>query len=261
MDKITGKQNQLIKDTKKLLVSAKARRDARSFVLEGARLCFDVLHSFYTVALVLVTADCMARYPAECARLCDRADRAVEISSEVADKLAETEHTQGIFCVCKMPAENPTIETGRFIALDGVQDPSNLGAIARSAEALGIAGLLAYNCCDVYNPKALRASMGAAGKVPVAVVPQFPAFLRALGEKGCAVYAAALQNSRPLAEAVPPAGGGLALVIGNEGAGLSPEAVAAAGMAVRIPMTGAVESLNAAVAGSILLWHFRGVGI
>ena len=126
MDKITGKQNQLIKDTKKLLASAKARRDARSFVLEGARLCFDVLHSFYTVALVLVTADCMARYPAECARLCDRADRAVEISSEVADKLAETEHTQGIFCVCKMPAENPTIETGRFIALDGVQDPSNL---------------------------------------------------------------------------------------------------------------------------------------
>ena len=67
--------------------------------------------------------------------------------------------------------------------------------------------------------------------------------------------------SGPLAEAVPPAGGGLALVIGNEGAGLSPEAVAAAGMAVRIPMTGAVESLNAAVAGSILLWHFRGVGL
>ena len=74
------------------------------------------------------------------------------------------------------------------------------------------------------------------------------------------MYAAALQNSRPLAEAVPPAGGGLAVVIGNEGAGLSPEAVAAAGMAVRIPMTGAVESLNAAVAGSVLLWHFRGVG-
>ena len=59
---------------------------------------------------------------------------------------------------------------------------------------------------------------------------------------------------------MPPAGGGLAVVIGNEGAGLSPEAVAAAGMAVRIPMTGAVESLNAAVAGSVLLWHFRGVG-
>lgn len=102
-------------------------------------------------------------------RLCDRADRAVEISSEVANKLAETEHTQGIFCVCKMPAENPTIETGRFIALDGVQDPSNLGAIARSAEALGIAGLLAYNCCDVYNPKALRASMGSLLRLPVTV--------------------------------------------------------------------------------------------
>lgn len=124
MDKITGKQNQLIKDTKKLLVSAKARRDARSFVLEGARLCFDVLHSFYTVALVLVTADCMARYPAECARLCDRADRAVEISSEVADKLAETEHTQGIFCVCKMPAENPTMRPGALSLWTGCRIPA-----------------------------------------------------------------------------------------------------------------------------------------
>ena len=151
---------------------------------------------------------------------------------------------------------------GRYLCLERVQDPSNLGALLRSAAAFGFdAVALSPGCADAFSQKALRASMGAAGKVPVVVVPQFPAFLRALGEKGCAVYAAALQNSRPLAEAVPPAGGGLALVIGNEGAGLSPEAVAAAGMAVRIPMTGAVESLNAAVAGSILLWHFRGVGL
>lgn len=169
MDKITGKQNQLIKDTKKLLVSAKARRDARSFVLEGARLCFDVLPFVLYRCAGVGHRRLYGALPGGMRRLCDRADRAVEISSEVANKLAETEHTQGIFCVCKMPAENPTIETGRFIALDGVQDPSNLGAIARSAEALGIAGLLAYNCCDVYNPKALRASMGSLLRLPVTV--------------------------------------------------------------------------------------------
>ena len=180
-------------------------------------------------------------------------------------RLAGTRTPQGLFALFPCPAPMPQqafTGKGRYLCLERVQDPSNLGALLRSAAAFGFdAVALSPGCADAFSQKALRASMGAAGKVPVAVVPQFPAFLRALGEKGCAVYAAALQNSRPLAEAVPPAGGGLALVIGNEGAGLSPEAVAAAGMAVRIPMTGAVESLNAAVAGSILLWHFRGVGL
>ena len=229
MDKITGKQNQLIKDTKKLLASAKARRDARSFVLEGARLCFDVLHSFYTVALVLVTADCMARYPAECARLCDRADRAVEISSEVADKLAETEHTQGIFCVCKMPAENPTIETGRFIALDGVQDPSNLGAIARSAEALGIAGLLTVSH-DLREDLLLYKAEGfqVLGTVPVDT-------------------AAKITETHFTKSSI--------CVIGNEGNGISQGVKQVCDDLVTIPMKGRAESLNASVAAAITMWE------
>ena len=253
MDKITGKQNQLIKDTKKLLVSAKARRDAHSFVLEGARLCFDVLHSFYTVALVLVTADCMARYPAECARLCDRAGRALEISSEVADKLAETEHTQNIFQQRKMPGE-PTIETGRFIALDGVQDPSNLGAIARSAEALGIAGLLAYNCCDVYNPKALRASLCSC-TVPVTNIDHdLRKDLLLYKAEGFQVLgtvpvdtAAKITETHFTKSSI--------CVIGNEGNGISQGVKQVCDDLVTIPMKGRAESLNASVAAAITMWE------
>lgn len=254
MDKITGKQNQLIKDTKKLLVSAKARRDTRSFVLEGARLCFDVLHSFYTVSLVLVTADCMERYPTECERLFARADRAVEISREVADRLAETEHTQGIFCVCQMPRHNPTVEEGRYIALDGVQDPSNLGAIARSAEALGIAGLLAYHCCDVYNPKALRASMGSLLRLPVTVSDDLREDLLLYKTEGFQVFgtvpddtASAITETRFSKSAI--------CVIGNEGNGMSEPVKLVCDDLLTIPMKGRAESLNASVAAALTMWE------
>ena len=196
----------------------------------------------------------MARYPAECARLCDRADRAVEISSEVADKLAETEHTQGIFCVCKMPEENPTIETGRFIALDGVQDPSNLGAIARSAEALGIAGLLAYNCCDVYNPKALRASMGSLLRLPVTVSHDLREDLLLYKAEGFQVLgtvpvdtAAKITETHFTKSSI--------CVIGNEGNGISQGVKQVCDDLVTIPMKGRAESLNASVAAAITMWE------
>lgn len=254
---ITSRENAAVKYACKVRDDAAFRRAEGVFFAEGVRLCEELARAFRPYKVYYLDSK---RAAAEAL-----GGQACEVSLPVAQKLAGTRTPQGLFALFPCPAPMPQrafTGKGRYLCLERVQDPSNLGALLRSAAAFGFdAVALSPGCADAFSQKALRASMGAAGKVPVAVVPQFPAFLRALGEKGCAVYAAALQNSRPLAEAVPPAGGGLALVIGNEGAGLSPEAVAAAGMAVRIPMTGAVESLNAAVAGSILLWHFRGVGI
>ena len=250
---ITSRENAAVKYACKVRDDAAFRRAEGVFFAEGVRLCEELARAFRPYKVYYLDSK---RAAAEAL-----GGQACEVSLPVAG----TRTPQGLFALFPCPAPMPQqafTGKGRYLCLERVQDPSNLGALLRSAAAFGFdAVALSPGCADAFSQKALRASMGAAGKVPVAVVPQFPAFLRALGEKGCAVYAAALQNSRPLAEAVPPAGGGLALVIGNEGAGLSPEAVAAAGMAVRIPMTGAVESLNAAVAGSILLWHFRGVGL
>ena len=225
---ITSRENAAVKYACKVRDDAAFRRAEGVFFAEGVRLCEELARAFRPYKVYYLDSK---RAAAEAL-----GGQACEVSLPVAQKLAGTRTPQGLFALFPCPAPMPQ------------QDPSNLGALLRSAAAFGFdAVALSPGCADAFSQKALRASMGAAGKVPVAVVPQFPAFLRALGEKGCAVYAAALQNSRP--------------VIGNEGAGLSPEAVAAAGMAVRIPMTGAVESLNAAVAGSILLWHFRGVGL
>ena len=130
----------------------------------------------------------------------------------------------------------------------------------RSAAAFGFDGvLLSKGCAAPFAPKTLRASMGAAGRLPVAPVQDLPQALQQLRARGVVCLAAALYHSRPLDEAPQSYPDGLCAVIGSEGQGLTDAAVQACDMAVRIPMTDLVESLNAGVAGSVLLWHFRGV--
>ena len=145
-----------------------------------------------------------------------------------------------------------------MVALDQVQDPGNVGTLLRSAAAFGFDGvLLSDGCASVFAPKTLRASMGAAVRVPVMEVGAMPAAIAALRAKNITCLAAALYQSQPLSAARPGYPGGVCVVIGSEGQGLTEETIAACSGTVRIPMTDRVESLNAGIAGSILLWHFR----
>ncbi len=160
MEKITSRSNDLIKYVKKLSASRKARMQEGRFVLEGARLSFDVLNSFYQPDIFLITEKAAEKYKKQFDDMIKIAGSAYLISEEVADKLAETENTQGVFCVCNVPnSNNQLVLNKKYVALDNLQDPSNLGAIIRTAEALGINGAICHNCCDIYNPKALRASI------------------------------------------------------------------------------------------------------
>ncbi|MCL2195895.1 MAG: RNA methyltransferase, partial [Oscillospiraceae bacterium] len=146
---ISSTQNPQIKLAVKLRDSARARREHGLFFLEGYRLCMDALDNGYTPELLLCT---------------DQHDlpNAVRISESVAQKLSDTVNTQGVFGVWRVPVgadANPPAT--KLVALENLQDPANLGAIARTAEALGIHGLVVSGGCDVHHPKALRASMGA----------------------------------------------------------------------------------------------------
>ena len=184
------------------------------------------------------------------------------IAPHVAEKLAGTKTSQGVFVLFEQPA--PPVErldtATHILALEGVQDPGNVGTLLRSAAAFGFDGvLLSKGCAAPFAPKTLRASMGAAGRLPVAPVQDLPQALQQLRARGVVCLAAALYHSRPLDEAPQSYPDGLCAVIGSEGQGLTDAAVQACDMAVRIPMTDLVESLNAGVAGSVLLWHFRGV--
>ena len=119
--------------------------------------------------------------------------------------------------------------------------------------------LLDKGCAAPFAPRTLRASMGAAARIPVVVTQDLPARLAELRQRGVTCLAAALRGAVPLDTVGREFDGGLCVVIGSEGQGLTDAAIDACGQAVKIPMTDRAESRNAAVAGSVLLWHFRGL--
>lgn len=258
MDVITSRENPRIKRACALRDSEKQRAAAGLFFAEGPKLCLELARGCRAAELY-ATAPALAHTPA----LAALGPAVVEITQPVAEKLAGTRSTQGVFALLETPATDPApllATARRILALEAVQDPGNVGTLLRSAAAFGFdAVLLGPGCAAPFSPKVLRASMGAAGRLPLGVCADLPAALGALRGRGVACLAAALYKARPLDAVGTQFPGGVCVVIGSEGQGLSDAAIAACSAAVRIPMTDRVESLNAGVAGSILLWHFRGV--
>ena len=258
MDVITSRENPRIKRACALRDSEKQRAAAGLFFAEGPKLCLELARGCRAAELY-ATAPALAHTPA----LAALGPAVVEITQPVAEKLAGTRSTQGVFALFETPATDPApllATARRILALEAVQDPGNVGTLLRSAAAFGFdAMLLGPGCAAPFSPKVLRASMGAAGRLPLGVCADLPAALGALRGRGVACLAAALYKARPLDAVGTQFPGGVCVVIGSEGQGLSDAAIAACSAAVRIPMTDRVESLNAGVAGSILLWHFRGV--
>lgn len=255
MDIITSRDNAGVKYACTLRDSEKQRAAEGLFFAEGPKLCLELAKSC-TPRTAYATEAAMEKTPAL------ESLRPTLIAPHVAEKLAGTKTSQGVFVLFEQPA--PPVErldtATHILALEGVQDPGNVGTLLRSAAAFGFDGvLLSKGCAAPFVPKTLRASMGAAGRLPVAPVQDLPQALQQLRARGVVCLAAALYHSRPLDEAPQSYPDGLCAVIGSEGQGLTDTAVQACDMAVRIPMTDLVESLNAGVAGSVLLWHFRGV--
>lgn len=257
METITSRDNAKIKYACAVRDSEKQRAADGVFFAEGPKLILELCKSCAPAA-VYATEAALARTPA----LAALGGVTTLVAPHVAEKLAGTKSSQGVFALLQTPAPPTHLlhSARRLLALEGVQDPGNVGTLLRSAAAFGFDGvLLGPGCAAPFAPKTLRASMGAAGRLPVLTVPDLPAALTALRGRGVTCLAAALYHSRPLDEVGTDFPGGLCLVIGSEGQGLTAAAVAACDAAVRIPMTELVESLNAGVAGSVLLWQFRGV--
>ena len=257
METITSRDNAKIKSACAVRDSEKQRAADGVFFAEGPKLILELCKSCAPAA-VYATEAALARTPA----LAALDGVTTRVAPHVAEKLAGTKSSQGVFALLQTPAPPTHLlhSARRLLALEGVQDPGNVGTLLRSAAAFGFDGvLLGPGCAAPFAPKTLRASMGAAGRLPVLTVPDLPAALTALRGRGVTCLAAALYHSRPLDEVGTDFPGGVCLVIGSEGQGLTDAAVAACDAAVRIPMTELVESLNAGVAGSVLLWQFRGV--
>ena len=228
------------------------------FFLEGLRLCCDAAENGIAVYQFFVTESAMQRYSAEIGVILDLAEEIFIITDEIASKISDTKNTQGVFCVCKTLDKFSNIDkinyNGIYIAMENIQTPDNLGAAARTAEALGLDGMIVCGGCDIYNPKALRASMGSLLRLDVFSVPDMPSFLDKCNANGMNTYAA-VPDSEALPVTEMDKSKGIVCVVGNEGNGLTEKTISSCGRAITIPMKGRAESLNAAAAACMIMWE------
>ena len=237
-------------------------RERRGLALaEGVRLVEEALAAGIGVrgAAVSPALEATPRGSALKSALRDRGVALVEVGPAELDELADTEHPQGVVAVIEPRAwtlaDVPAGPGAVVLVLDAVQDPGNVGTLLRTALGLGASGVVALKgTADLTNPKVLRGSMGAAFRLPA--VPAAPeTFLAWAEEHGVELWVAAA-NGKPAGSRGPrvrrPP---LALVVGNEGAGVGAALEAAARRQVSIPLAPGVESLNVAVAAGILLYE------
>lgn len=255
---IGSRKNEIIKDYVKLTQSAAYRRETFRFTAEGARLCCDAAQSGAEIVAVFYTKKALEKYEKYIKIVLEVSKKSYEIQQSVADVMSDVKSSQGIFCVCKQKntVEKELLSTEKkYIAAETIQDPSNLGALFRSAQALGIDGIiLSEDCCDIYSPKALRASMGAIFRMPVFILSDFALEMNELTQSGFETFAAVVQNDAKSITQCDFSKGAIAS-IGNEGNGLSKEAIDACKYAVTIPMKGRAQSLNASAAALIIIWE------
>ncbi len=255
MEKITGKNNEIIKGIKKLFSSSGNRRAQSLFVLEGARLVFDVLNSFFEVKYFLITQNSYDRYTEKAELMIERSEKSFLISEDISQRLSETQSSQGVFAVCKMKENTLELKpSGKYIALDNVQDPGNFGTIIRTAEALGINSVIAFGGCDAYNPKALRASMGSILRIPFVQGNDPEAFFKSAKENGLKLYATVPGDTAKEITKIDFSQGAVC-VIGNEANGVSAPVKSLCDECITIPMLGRAESLNACTAAAITMWE------
>ena len=250
---ITSRENEKIKQVLKLASSAAARREEGLFVAETPKLVLDLLAFGAAPQELYCTKEALQAYPA-----LEEAPCALFLISEgVSEKLSGQKSDTGVFLVAKTPAAGAfqPEALGRYLCLDRVQDPANVGAALRTAGAMGFtAAVLGEGCADPFSGKALRASMGAAIKLPL-YKENLPNACRRLAAAGVDVVAAALENAKELGSFTPK--GGVAVLVGSEGQGLSEAVLAESTVRLRIPMAAGTESLNAAAAAAIFMWEFR----
>lgn len=250
---ITSATNNRIKHIVALGQKAKLRREEGCFLVEGSKMFLEAPRSW--IKEVYVSESFLAK----CNFREELKDYSYEVvSDEVFQKMSDTKTPQGILSVLKCPhydmeqilaKPNPLL-----VILENLQDPGNLGTILRTGEGAGIDGvIMTKETADLFNPKVIRATMGSIYRMPYLYVDDILECMEELKKRDIAVYAAHLDDS--VCYDVPDYKKGTAFLIGNEGNGLKKETADCATQYIKIPMHGQVESLNAAIATSILMYE------
>lgn len=250
---ITAASNSRIKRLIQLNQKAKARREEDVFVVEGTKMFLEApaekLRDVYVSESFLGKCSCRERL--------EQTGYEV-VSDQIFAKISDTCTPQGILCVVEqfhydmeslLQKENPV-----FLLLENIQDPGNLGTMLRTGEGAGISGvIMSRDTVDLYNPKVIRSTMGSIYRMPFLYAEDFAGAIGSVRQAGVSVYAAHLKGKTSYIK--QDYRRGTAFLIGNEGNGLKEETADLADVYIRIPMEGQVESLNAAVAASVLMYE------
>ena len=249
MERITSRQNPLIARLRKLGTDKKTRRAEGAFLCEGTKLVEEALKWGAQVETLVVAEG--TQPPSQL----PEGVRLVEVPADVLKSASTVDTPQGMLAVCRTPDLTPpeTLTPGRYLVLDGVQDPGNVGTVWRTADAFGAEGLILLpGCAEPFAPKTVRATMGACFRLPVWELT-LEELTGLLDRAGLPLYATALrEDTADLRQADLERA---AVVIGSEGRGVSSQVLAACQATLKIPMRERCESLNAAVAAAIVLWE------
>lgn len=248
MEQITSRKNPLIAHIRKLSSDRAYRRTSCEFLGDGIKLLEEAVKWGAPLTTVVVTPGTVL--PALPERV-----RQVEVPEDVMASISPMKAPQGALFLCRMPDQTlpERLDGARYLVLDGLQDPGNVGTIWRAADALGADGLLLVNgCADPWNHKTIRATMGACFRLNTFEVDvrELPGLLE---RSGLPLYATALrEDTVDLRQAELDR---CAVVIGSEGRGVSDALLAQSRRTLKIPMRERCESLNAAVAATVVLWE------
>lgn len=258
MKYITSRDNAVIKHIIKLMRSAAYRNENKSFVTEGTRLCNDALESGINIETAVFTEKAAEKYSRLYKKLEEVCESTLVITDKLFSQISDTKTPQGVLCVCKSELRKLKIEKGGvYLGLEHIQDPSNMGTVLRTAEALGVKGVILNNdCCDILSPKVLRGTMGAIFRIPVRFSDNIAEDIEECSSKGIASIATVLhEKSVSITEISEADRKSCLLLIGNEGSGLKAETAEKCSIKAVIPMRGKAESLNASVAAAICIWE------
>ena len=243
-ERITSRKNPLLQQVKKLLSSGKARKEAGLFVSDGTKLLAEAVRYFPGLETVILSDGIQAEVPDHI--------RVVRVPGDVMESISPMQSPQGALFLCRLPERKAFVPKPGMLLLDGIQDPGNLGTMLRTADALGVSVALLEGCADPYSHKVVRSSMGAVFRTPVIQTTwqevcaacrdaKLPVAVTALSDRAKDIRSADVRN--------------MAVVIGSEGQGVRKEILENADAELIIPMTAHCESLNAAVAASIVMWQ------
>ncbi len=244
--RITSRKNPLLQQVKKLLSSRKAREEAGLFAADGTKLLEEAVKYFPGLDTVILADGVTAKVPEQ--------TKVIRVPGDVMESISPMASPQGALFLCRLPEKKTFRPVPGMLLLDGIQDPGNIGTILRTADALDIPVALLEGCADPYSHKVVRASMGAVFRTAV-VQSDWKTVKKACAEAGISIGVTALSDrAKDLRQSDLKS---MAVVIGSEGQGVRKEILEEADAELIIPMNPHCESLNAAVAATIVMWQMK----